>query len=269
MSKEGYWVIRTYEAGDIGEKIKYCVPGKKPTRSQRRIKSDIKKQQQNENDATKRVARILNVPENFRGGDVFDALTYDDVSHAMLRKDMPLEMEPQEKLDWVYRKAEHELDLFLRRCRYACKKAGVEFKYIAITSDMDGDTGEYVRIHHHIVANKEVKEIIRGLWPHGTIEKNAIWHETDHFGLAKYLMDQVRRIPDAKKYKRSRNLTIPEPKDRVAMGGKEVQPPRGAKMLYRGVFIPGRPQYIRYIIPKKNSPSGGKDPGIADTGGAA
>lgn len=267
MKKEGYWVIRTYTAGDIGEKIKYWVPGKKPSRSQRRIKSDIRKQQQNENDATKRVARIIN--ENFRGGDIFDALTYSDSSLDMLCMGMPLFLGIEEELDWIYRRAEHELELFIRRCRNACKKAGVEFKYIAITSDMDGETGDPVRIHHHIVANREVKAIIRELWTHGAIEKNAVWHEKDHFGLAKYLMDQVRRIPDAKKYKRSRNLTIPEPKDRIALGGKEVQAPRGAKMLYRGAFIPGRPQYIRYVLPRKEKPGGGTDPDSTDQGGAA
>ena len=32
---EGYWVIRSYQAGMIGEKIKYWVPGKKPSKSER------------------------------------------------------------------------------------------------------------------------------------------------------------------------------------------------------------------------------------------
>lgn len=267
MKKEGYWVIRTYQAGPIGEKIKYWVPGKKPSRSQRRIKSEIKKQQQNENDAIKRVARIIN--ENFTGGDVFDALTYSDDALKKLLDGMPIIEDLEERLAHIYKLAEHELGLFLRRCRNACKKAGVDFKYIAITSDMDGETGEHVRIHHHIVAKREVREIIRGLWTHGTIEKNAVWHEKDHLGLAKYLMDQVCRIPDAKKYKRSRNLTIPEPKDRIALGGKEVQAPRGATMLYRGTFIPGRPQYIRYILPRKEKSGGGTDPDSTDQGGAA
>lgn len=265
--KEGYWVIRTYKAGRIGEKIKYWVPGKKPSRSQRRIKSDIRKQQQNENDATKRVARILN--ENYKGGDIFDALTYSDESMKMLKEGMLLIEDPEERLAYIYKRAEHELELYLRRCRYACKKAGVEFKYLAITSDMDGETGEYVRIHHHIVANREVKKIIRELWTHGHVEKDAVWYEDDHFGLAKYLMDQVRRIPDAKKYKRSRNLTIPEPKDRIALGGKEVQPPRDAEIIYRSTFIPGRPQYIRYVLPKKENPGGRTDPDRTDQGGAA
>lgn len=259
--KEGYWIIRTYKAGRGGEKIKYWVPGKRPTRSQRRIKADIRKQQQNENDATKRVARIIN--ENFCGGDVFDALTYSDSSYNRLLDGIPKGLDEEAERDYVYQQAEHELELFLRRCRYACKKAGIDFKYFAITSDMDGETGEMVRIHHHIIAPKEVKEIIRPIWNNGAIEKNAVWHEDDHFGLAKYLMDQVRRIPDAKKYKRSRNLTIPEPKDRLALGGKEVQPPKGASIIYRSTFIPGRPQYIRYFLPKESASGGGSKKNVS------
>lgn len=267
MKKEGYWVIRTYKAGCIGEKIKYWVPGKKPSRSARRIKSDIKKQQQNENDATKRVARIIN--DNFQGGDVFDALTYSDTKLANLHANMPEALGEDERRDYIYQQADHELELFLRRARYACKKAGVELKYFAITSDMDGETGELVRVHHHIITTREVKKIIRPLWINGAIEKDAVWHEDDHFGLAKYLMDQVRRIPDAKKYKRSRNLSIPEPKDRIAMGGKEVQPPKGAFIVYRSTFIPGRPQYIRYILPKEEKIGGDTPINRTDHGGVS
>lgn len=266
MKKEGYWVIRTYKAGRIGEKIKYWVPGAKPSRSARRIKSDIKKQQQNENDATKRVARILN--ENFLGGDAFDALTYSDENYPILLEGLPADADEETRRDYIYQQADHQMDLFLRRCRYACKKAGVVFRYFAITSDMNGETGELVRVHHHIITTREVRNIIRPIWTNGTIEKNAVWHEEDHFGLAKYLMDQVRRIPDAKKYKRSRNLVVPEPKDRVALGGKEVQPPKGASIVYRSTFIPGRPQYIRYILPKDDKPCGGPKINRTDQGGA-
>lgn len=265
MPKEGYWVIRTYQAGQVGEKIKYWVPGKKPSRSQRRIKSDIRKQQQNENDATRRVARIIN--ENFPGGDVFDALTYSDENFICLTEKMPVLPDEDSRRDYIYQQAEHELDLFLRRCRYACKKAGVEFRYLAITSDMDGETGEPVRIHHHIITSTAARKIVRELWKNGAIEKNAVWDEEDHFGLAKYLMDQVRRIPDAKKYKRSRNLVIPEPKDRVALTGKEVQPPKGAFIIYRSTFIPGRPQYIRYVLRKDDGEKNRSEPDRSDQGG--
>ncbi len=248
MKNEGYWVIRTYKAGLIGEKIKYWVPGKKPSRSKRVIKSDIRKQQQNENDAIKRVARIINA--NFVPNDAFDALTYSDPEWLRLFGGIPSDVSWEERRDLIYKIAEHELELALRRFRYACKKAGIECRYLAITSDMDGETQEPVRIHHHVIVSQEARELLGCAWKAGFVERAGIWQEDDHFGLAKYLMDQVRRIPDAKKYKRSRNLMIPEPTDRIAKGGREVQPPKNATILYRSAFLPGRPQYIRYVIPK-------------------
>ena len=266
MKREGYYVIRTFIAGQIGEKIKYWVPGQKPTKSIRKMKSDVRKIQQNENDAVKRVARLINA--NFLPGDCFFAPTYSDESLAMLMADMPADIPEEEQLDYVYAQAHHQLQLYLRRVRRACDKAGIEFKYIAITSDMDGETGENVRIHHHIIAPREVMEILLDKWTFGIVRKNYVWNEQDHYGLAKYLMDQVRRIPDAKKYIPSRNLIIPVPKDRIAPSGKEVQPPKGATLLHRNEYHSGRPQYIRYIIPKKSKPGGGDDPD-AEIGGAA
>ena len=41
--KDGYWALRKYTAGPVGESSKYWIPGEKPSRSQRRIKSDIRK----------------------------------------------------------------------------------------------------------------------------------------------------------------------------------------------------------------------------------
>lgn len=249
MKKKGYWVIRTYESGRIGEKIKYWVPGEKPTKSARKMKSDIRKLTQNESETVRRLARLIN--ENFTGGDVFDALTYSDEHLIRITAGMPEGLEEDDAREWVKDQAEHEAELYLRRCRYACQKAGIEFKFILITSDMDGDSKEHVRVHHHIIANAEVREIIREQWHNGGIEKGIVFYEKDHTGLAVYLMDQVQHVPDAKKYKRSRNLRIPEAKDRVAKTDKEVQPTKGAEMLYRSAYIPGRPQYIRYVLPEK------------------
>ena len=56
---EGYWVIRTYRSGQVGEKTKYWIPGKKPTASERRMKADIRKQRHNEETAEKRAHRVL------------------------------------------------------------------------------------------------------------------------------------------------------------------------------------------------------------------
>lgn len=268
MKKEGYWVIRTYVSGIIGEKVKYWVPGEKPTKSIRKMKSDIRKQKQNENDAVKRLARLIHA--NMKAGDCFHALTYNDESLAKLMALLPQELNEEERMNALYFLAHHQLQLYLRRCREACKKAGVEFKYIAITSDMDGKTGEVARIHHHIVAPKEVEEILVEKWTMGEVRKRYVWNEADHTGLADYMIRQVRHLPDAKKYIPSRNLVVPAPsKPRLAKGGKEVQPPRGAELLYRAPFKKGMPQYIRYIVPRRNSSSAGKDTDSFVTGGVA
>lgn len=266
MKKEGYYVIRTIVAGSIGEKIKYWVPGQKPTKSMRKIKSDIKKIKQNESDAVKRVARLINA--NFAPGDCFFAPTYNDESIALLMNGMPEGISEEEKREYIYEQAHHQLQLYLRRVRRACDKEGIELKYIAITSDMDGKTGEEVRIHHHIIAPKAILKILIAKWTMGIVKKDYVWDEQDHYGLAEYLMEQVRRIPDAKKYIPSRNLIIPVPKDRIAPSGKEVQPPKGAMLLHRTEYRSGRPQYIRYIIPNRETLGGGAET-YTETGGAA
>lgn len=53
---KGYWVVRTYEAGAVGEKTKFWVPGERPSKSGRREKQEIKKQEQNEQSAEKSMA---------------------------------------------------------------------------------------------------------------------------------------------------------------------------------------------------------------------
>ena len=60
--KEVYFCIRTYEAGMIGEKTKFFVPGKRAENGKlsRRQKNAIRKAEQNEYSAQKALARILN-----------------------------------------------------------------------------------------------------------------------------------------------------------------------------------------------------------------
>ena len=72
----------------------------------------------------------------------------------------------------------------------------------------------------------------------------------DYLGLAHYLLAQVRYVPDEKKYCPSRNLTLPQPKDRAALSGAELSVPRGGQLLFRAGWALGMPQYIRYILPE-------------------
>ena len=62
--------------------------------------------------------------------------------------------------------------------------------------------------------------------------------------------EQVRRVPDHKKYISSRNLLRVEPKDRIAMSEAEVRVPKGGVLLFREAYHPGLSQYIRYILPE-------------------
>ena len=47
----------------------------------------------------------------------------------------------------------------------------------------------------------------------------------------------------------------------MALTDAELRVPRGAKLLHRNEYKPGRPQYIRYVLPEEKQhrpPPGGK-----------
>lgn len=254
---EGYWVIRTYQAGMVGEKIKYWIPGKRPSKSDRRVKSDVRQQQRNEASAIKRLARILNA--NCMSGYVLLGLEYDEPGLA--RVSAGLDRSADDYEDKLYHAGHHQVRLWRDRVSKACKARGVPLSYIAITSDMDGKTGEYVRLHHHVVINQEALEIALSKWALGGTHHKMLTGEPDRTELAAYLLNQVRRLPDEKKYISSRNWEVPEPKDRIAVSEAEIKVPKGGQLLHRAEYRPGQPQYIRYILPdvgkiKKNG--GGK-----------
>lgn len=249
----GYWAIRTYRAGMVGEKIKYWVPGERPARSKRRLASDIRQQQRNEASAEKRMARLVHA--NFGRGGKLIRLSYDAENLAALGGGNE---------DEVFRAAHHELRLWLRRARRACAAAGVELKYIALTSDVDGKTGELVRVHHHVILSAEAAEIALAKWTAGQTHQEWLDGRPDKTELVKYLLGQVRRLPDEKKYIPSRNLEIPQPVDRIARSGAELAVPKGGMLLRRSEWCPGMPQYIRYIAPER----GEEEAGALAQGGA-
>ena len=260
--QEGYWIIRTYEAGSVGEKIKFWVPGTRPSKVSRRCKSEIKKQEQNEYSAVKQLARLINA--NFTKGDFLLGLDYSESGMQKLEQWAEQENEDfvsapeEERLEMIRTAAEREMRLVLRRVKRELSQSA-DLKYIAVTSDMDGDTGEFVRVHHHLIIPKEAKEAFVKKWGDlGGVSWNILSEQDDYTPIAEYMLRQVRRIPDAKKYVSSRNLIRPQPRDRVAVSDAELRVPQGAKLLHRNEFKPGRPQYIRYTLPesRRRSPSG-------------
>lgn len=260
--KEGYWVIRTHKAGSVGEKTKFWVPGKRPDKKlSRRQRSAIKKQEQNEYSAVKRLARILN--HYFTGGDIFLGLDYSSKGMEKLEKWVEglgiklQDLNEEEKRDVLYEAADHELDNCLRRAKRRAKKEGVEIKAVLTTSDLEwkSETKSYdpARVHHHLVINKEALECFKEAWGElGNVEWEYMWdYQDDRTPLAEYMLGQVRKIPDAKKFRTTRNLPPIQGKDRIVLNDAELQVPRGGKLLFRREFSKsGQPQYIRYTLPK-------------------
>ena len=257
--KDGYWVVRTYEAGQVGEKTKYFVLGDRTRRNRRKEESSIKKQEQNEYSTKKRLARLINA--NFTHGDILLGLDYSNASYKKLersaRKAAPdYDSLPEEdQLRCIREAAAQEMVNYLRRVKRALEKEGRadELKYIAITSDMDGDIKETVRVHHHLIVPASCEHIIRMKWGHGGTYCKPLRNQEDYMPIAEYLIAQVRGTLNAKKFVSSRNLTRPQPKDRVAVSDAEIRVPRNCKLIQRAEYKRGAPQYIRYILPEKKA----------------
>ena len=159
----------------------------------------------------------------------------------------------------IWEAADHELNLCLRRAQSRAKARGIEIKAHLTTSDQkfDKKIQEYiqVRVHHHLVINRESLECFKEAWGElgGTDVEYLDQYGEDLTELANYIVGQVRRIPDAKKYRSTRNIVHPEPKDRIVSSDAELQVPRGGKLLFRREFSKsGQPQYIRYVLPPKS-----------------
>lgn len=262
MQKDGYWVIRTYKAGSLGEKTKFWVPGKRPDKNLTRKQRDaIRKQSQNEYSAVKRLARDLH--ENYSSEDIFFSLDYAEAGMKKLekwaiKKGVDLQrLNEEERRNVIWEAADHELDLCLRRAQNRAKSRGIELKAHLTTSDLKYDRKLQmyiqVRVHHHLVINREALDCFKEAWGDlgGTDVEYLDQYGEDLTELASYIIGQVRRIPDAKKYRSTRNIIHPQPKDRIVLSDAELQVPRGGKLLFRREFSRcEQPQYIRYVLPK-------------------
>lgn len=262
--KDGYWVVRTYKAGSVGEKTKFWVPGKRPDKKlSRKQKNLIKKQVQNEYSAVKRLARDLH--ENYTSEDIFLGLDYSDAGMKKLEKwtqKLGLDISnlgEEEKREVLWEAADHELNNCLRRAQNRAKKYGVEIKAVLSTSDQkfDKKLQEHIpaRVHHHLVINSAALDCFKEAWGElGNVDVEYLWGwQNDRTELADYIIGQVRRMPDTKKYRSTRNVVHPEPKDRIVSSDAELQVPRGGKLLFRREFArSGQPQYIRYVLPQYN-----------------
>lgn len=239
----GYWVIRTYIAGAIVEKTKYWLPGEKPTRSKRKLKTEIKKQEQNTKQAERALARVLNA--NYKTG-VLIGLDYDDKSYDAFFGSLTSREE-------IYKEAVHRAQLCLRRVRREADKLGIEVKAVIVTSDMDGKTGEEKRVHHHIVVNSEAAFLFEKKWiKRQCVNFKPLDSQRDRTALAHYLIAQVYKYEGIKAYTCTRNLIHPEGIDRIAISNARMTVPKGGVLLFASEYAIGVNQYIRYYDPKRD-----------------
>ena len=167
--------------------------------------------------------------------------------------------EMEQAMEKLRAAAEKQMNLWIRRVK---RHYGSALKYVAVTSDIDGETGEVVRIHHHlpIEAAGISWDLLQRQWRLGSVDIRRLRGQADYTPIAVYLLRQVRRQPDAKKYTVSRGMLMPEITEREVLGSPEIKAPAGARVLERSEYNPETVvQYIRYV-PKPREPrrKGGK-----------
>ena len=134
---------------------------KKPNKAQRNL---------NDRYARKRVERLINT--NFKKGDLYITLSYDN-------KHLPDSLEQAQK----------NMKNFMRRINYKRNKEGLEkAKYIYVT---EFSKEKKIRVHHHLIMDCGLSgEVVENMWKHGR-RNNIRKCDPDKdglTGLAKYLV---------------------------------------------------------------------------------
>lgn len=248
--ERGRWMVIRRTSGKVVELSTVFVSANtKPRRNRRKGATSAQKQDENERDAVKRLARILNA--NYSHGDLWLTLTYDDDGFAKLvQLALSGRKEEQSAEDAVLTAAEKLCANFLRRVKRRLEAQGVdpkEVRIVSCTSDMDGETGEFVRPHHHLVMPRISFEAAQELWTEGSVDYQILKDQDDYTPLAAYICRQVRRRPDAKKWHTTRNMKKTVVNERWAAEGEILKPDRYGKLTGTNSWEQGKPQYIRFV----------------------
>ena len=262
--------VTQYTVGD-----KTAVTGKR----WRKAKSQEDKRDENARQAVRVAARILNC--NYGPESYLVTLTYSDESAAGLLG-MPADnpsvscadssLCTREPLEDAYEEARKLLSRKLDQIRKAARKAGVEMKIFAVTSDLDQETGELVRVHHHVVVNAEATWLLQEKWQYGLVHTENLYRQDDYTPLAAYLLGQVRHKENRKKYSCSRNMIQPKVEEMVLEEApdNEIRVQPGAKVLDRTPYREGCvSQYVRYKRKQNTRKRGGHKTGGADVCGGS
>lgn len=219
------WKKKKVESGPVIEEIIYL--SNQTPKGLWKPKTKDEKDNENLRRRIRDIGRMLN--SNFSAGDYLMTLTYNRVSY---RKIMAAPSIRRYRRQIAYMNAEHELSLFIKRCQYHANQSGVPFRSIFITSDIRKATGKYVRVHHHMVVNREALELVRSLWDNGFVLEEELRDQADYTPIADYFMEQVWHVENKKSYGRTRNLENPITTAMPLLDPNEtLVEPEGATML--------------------------------------
>lgn len=248
---ETVWYTRKYICRNgVEERTKFAV--RFSSSGSRQRKREAVKASRASDNAERQTARNLN--NNFsEHHDIHLVLEYSEAGYSKVikRAEAMREDSGEPWEDLLYRAAQKECENWIRRVQRHLKGLG-ELRYLFITADMDGDTGECVRLHHHVIINREAKEACIEKWQRmGFVMNSELYSIHGDFSpLASYLIKQVRYIQNAKRYTPSRNLIPPETTEPMVVtrfGESEMRVPKGCVELYRSPYIRGAAQYLRYL----------------------
>lgn len=203
--------------------------------------------ERNMNEASKRLARILNC--NFEAGDLFLTLKYSD---ALL----PSSTE----------EAKRNQKNFLRRMARAYRRlTGKKLKWVAVTADRSSKTGLPVRLHHHFVMDRVAYELVIKHWPKDYVNVRHLDGSGDYTGVAIYMIRNAGYQRGCQTWSSSNGLDKPiftPPVPVKECGNFRV--PKTATVTEREIhenkedgFSAG---YIRYVLPEEGfpNPQGGR-----------
>ena len=247
--QEGLYMVTKIISGAVVERRKSRIT-RRPAKRGGRIRgnSGEKKIVGNREYAKLALARVLNC--NFAPGDLWLTAKFDP--------------EGLEKIGGTYEGAKAAGKKFIDRMVYRLRKRGLVTRWVLAPSQIDGQTGELVRPHVHIVIPGDAfslrdkrlylgDEPVDDIWGLGCVDVQFLRHQRDYKPLADYIVNQSRGVPDEKKWTCSRNMKKPIVRREVVTSGAQLRVPAGALELSGTRYDPEKGQnFVRYI------PAGGK-----------
>lgn len=211
-------------------------------------KCSVQKQTENDKLAVRTLARVLNC--NFGVKDLLVTLKWSDPALEKIRRKVRQSGITEDSEGWmdaVRKAADHECQLWQRRISRKLPK-DVQLKMVAVTSDVDGESGEAKRVHSHIVMSGGIVswDEIQRQWKNGSVDIRALSDQDDYTPVAVYMLKQVRRVPEQNRYRTTRNMEKPRIEEREITGTAPIRLPAGAKLLERQYDAEVIGQYVRY-----------------------